>query len=250
MTRRVAFILCSSLLQFILLCSAVPLQKRTVGPGETGMQIPPRFDAGPVDSCEIPPTNFCSGIDYPVPSSVARLAPIIEEEIRGQYEQYQGGELSKCAAAVGGIRCAQRLPRCCENGTHTNLTSLNGTERILDECPSNTHSEVVAEGFCTLGDTSHTVECRPMTGFGYEFQSCSASDDWRVTSWMHDIMVHADKQVTHGLRPGGALGSVDLQCQQKYADFVCRFNGRCTSEAAPRVEIVNTYELCEEVLNW
>jgi len=247
MTRRVALLLCSSLLQFILLCSAVPLQKRTVGPGETVMQIPPRFDAGLVKSCAIPATNFCSGIDYPVPSSVARLAPIIEEEIRGQYEQYRGGELSDCAAAVRSIRCAQRFPRCSENGTKVNLTSLNCNERIM-ACPNNTRLLLVAEGFCTLGDTSHTGECRPMTGYGYDFQSCSASADWRVTSWMHDIMVHTDKQVTQGLR--GALGTVDLQCQQKYADFVCRFSGRCTSETVPRVEIVNTYELCEEVLNW
>ena len=245
MTRRVAFILCSSLLQFILLCSAVPLQKRTVGPGETVMQIPPRFDAGPVSSCEIPATNFCSGIDYPVPSSVARLAPIIEEEIRGQYE---GEGPSDCAAAVRSIRCAQRFPRCSENGPPITLTSLNCTERIM-ACPSDIRSHLEAEGFCTLGGTSHTVECRPMTEYlDHDFQSCSTSADWRVTRWMYDFMVHADKQVTHGL--GGALGSVDLQCQQKYADFVCRFNGRCTSEAEPRVEIVNTYELCEEVLNW
>jgi len=247
MSRRVAFILCSSLLQFILLCSAVPLQKRTVGPGETVMQIPPRFDAGLVNSCEIPATNFCLGIDYPVPSSVARLAPIIEEEIRGQYE---GGELSDCAAAVRSIRCAQRFPRCSENGPKITLTSLNCTERIM-ACSSDIRSQLEAEGFCTLGGTSNSVECRPMTDYdGHNFQSCSTSADWRMTRWMYDVMVHADKQVTHGLRPGGVLGSVDQQCQQKYADFVCQFNGRCTSESAPRVEIVNTYELCEEVLNW
>jgi len=248
MTRRVAFILSSLLLQFILLCSAVPLQKRTVGPRETRMQIPPRFDAGPVNSCEIPATNFCSGIDYPVPSSVARLAPIIEEEVRGQYEQYKVGNLADCGAAVQIIRCAQRFPRCSENSSQITLTSLNCAERIL-ACPSFIRLQLEAEEFCTLGGTSNiTVECRPMTNYSYDFRSCSTSADWRVTRWMYDIMVHADKQVTQGLR--GALGSVDSQCQQKYADFVCRFNGRCTSEEAPRVEIVNTYELCEEVLNW
>jgi len=209
MTIRVAFILSSSLLQFILLCSAVPLQNRTVGPGETRMQIPPRFDAGPVNSCEIPATNFCSGIDYPVPSSVARLAPVIEEEIRGQYEQYKVGNLADCGAAVQSIRCAQRFPRCSENGSQITLTSLNCAERIL-YCPSSIRLQLEAEEFCTLGGTSNiTVECRPMTDYNsYDFQSCSTSADWRVTRWMYDIMVHADKQVTEVLR--GALGSVDL----------------------------------------
>ena len=209
--------------------------------------IPPRFDAGPVNSCEIPATNFCLGVDYRVPSSVARLAPIIEEEIRGQYEMTR--EDMDCATAVRDIQCAQRFPRCSDDGAELQVTlsSLNCNER-LSVCSSDVRSLLDEQGFCMLGGTSRIDECRPVTEYGHQFQSCPNSMNWRVTKWMYDVVNHTDIQVTEQLQ--GALGGVDFQCRQKYAHFACQFIGRCTLEEVPRVELVNTYEQCEDVVNW
>ena len=230
------------LLQLVLLCSAISLGKRTA------MQLPARFNAGPVNSCEIPAANFCS-VDYSVPTSVARLTLVIEEEIRNQYEGDRDNNGLECAQALRDIRCAQRFPRCSADSTQVILSSLNCTERI-SLCPNNTRMMLQAEGFCTLGNTSPIGGCRPLTEYGYQFRHCpmGSSDSWCVTGWMYDIMVHADVQLVGQFN--GTLGNSNPECRRRYATYYCQFMGRCTSDEESRVEVVNTYEMCEEVINW
>ena len=239
MIATLGFILWGSL-QLAVLCSAVPLERRTA------MQLPARFDAGLVNSCEIPAANFCS-VDYSVPTSVARLTLVIEEEIRNQYEEDKERGL-ECAQALRDIRCAQRFPRCSADNTQVTLSSLNCTERI-SLCPSEIRTMLQAEGFCTLNGTSVIGECRPVTEYGYQFQHCpiGSSDSWYVTRWMHDVMVHTDVQLAAQF--DGILGN-NPECRRRYATYFCQFMGRCTSHEEPRVEVVNTYETCEEVINW
>ena len=243
MMAKLAFILCGSL-QLAFLCNAVPLERRTV---QTPMQLPARFDAGPVNSCEIPATNFCS-VDYSVPTSVASLTLVIEEEIRNQYEGDIGNGM-ECAHALRTIRCAQRFPRCSADSSQVTLSSLNCTERV-SVCRKNIRTMLQAEGFCTLGSTSLMGDCKPVTEYGYQFRQCpmGSSDNWHVTRWMHDVMVHADVQLAAQFN--GTLRSTNSECKRKYATYFCQFMGRCTSHVEPRVEVVNTYEQCEDMINW
>ena len=245
MIAKLAFILCGSL-QLAVLCSAFPLERRTV---EAAMQPPARFDAGPVNSCEIPATNFCS-VDYSVPTSVARsLTLVIEEEIRNHYEWDKANGL-ECAQALRDIRCAQRFPRCSADNTQVTVSSLNCT-KMISVCPENIRTMLLGEGFCTLSSTSVIGECKSVTEYGYEFRQCpmGSSDSWYVTRWMHDIMVHADVQLAARFN-GTALSNINTECRRKYATYLCQFMGRCTSHVEPRVEVVNTYNMCEEVINW
>ena len=244
MMAKLAFILCGSL-QLAFLCSAVPLERRTM---QTPMQLPAQFDAGPVNSCEIPATNFCS-VGYSVPTSVASLTLVIEEEIRKQYERDKGNGL-ECAQGLRTIRCAQRFPRCSADSSQVTLSSLNCTERV-SLCPENIRTMLQAEGFCTLGSTSLMGNCKPVTEYGYQFRHCpmGSSDNWYVTRWMHDVMVHADVQLVARFN-GTALSSISTECKRKYATYFCQFMGRCTSHVEPRVEVVNTYEQCEDMINW
>ena len=240
MAKLLAFILCG-LLQLFLLCNAVPLERRTA------MQLPARFDAGLVNSCEIPAANFCL-VNYSVPTSVARLTLVIEEEIRNRYEEDEDKGL-ECAQGLRAIRCAQRFPRCSADSTQVTLSSLNCTERI-SLCPGYIRMMLQAEGFCTLGGTSLMGGCRPLIEYGYQFRHCPmSSDSWYVTRWMHDVMRHADVQLA-GQFNGTALGNTNSECRRRYATYFCQFMGRCTSDEEPRVEVVNTYEMCEEVINW
>ena len=243
MIANLAFILCGSL-QLAVLCSAVPLDRRTE---EVAMQLPARFDAGPVNSCEIPATNFCS-VDYSVPTSVARLTLVIEEEIRNIYERDRANGL-ECAQALRDIRCAQRFPRCSADNTQVTVSSLNCT-KMISVCPRAIQMMLQAEGFCTLNSTSVIGECKAVTEYGYQFRHCpmGSSNNWHVTRWMHDIMVHADVQLAAQFN--GTLGNADPECRRMYATYLCQFMGRCTSHLAPRVEVVNTYEMCEDVINW
>ena len=241
MIATLSFILWGSL-QLAILCSAVPLERRTV------MQLPTRFDAGLVNSCEIPAANFCS-VDYSVPTSVARLTLVIEEEIRNRYKEDKAGKGLECAQALRDIRCAQRFPQCSADSTQVTLSSLNCAER-MSVCSGNIQTMLQEEGFCTLNGTSVIGECRPVTEYGYQFRHCPmSSDSWYVTRWMHDVMRHADVKLTAQFN-GSTLGSTNPECRRKYATYFCQFMGRCTSHEEPRVEVVNTYEMCEEAINW
>ena len=231
-------------LQLVLLCSAISLERRTA-------ELPARFDAGPVNSCEIPAANFCS-VNYSVPTSVASLTLVIEEEIRNLYE-IDGENGLECAEALWDIRCAQRFPRCSEDGTEVTLSSLNCTE-MVSVCPRNIQLMLQEEEFCTLSGTSVIGECQPVTEYGYQFRHCpvgssdSNMSSWYVTRWMYDIMMHADVQLA--VQFNGTLKNTDPECRRMYATYFCQFMGRCTSDEEPRVEVVNTYELCENVINW
>ena len=230
------------LLQLVLLCSTIIAERRTA------VQLQARFDAGPVNSCEIPNTTICS-VDYSVPTSVASLTPVIEEEIQNQYKVDNASSGLACAQALREIRCAQRFPRCSEDGTEVTLSSLNCTA-MISVCSSLIQNILQEEGFCTLGNTSRIGECQPVTEYGYQFRHCpmGSSDSWCVTRWMYNIMMHVDVQLVAQF--SGTLGNADPECRRKYATYFCQFMGRCTSDQEPRVEVVNTYELCEEVVNW
>ena len=227
-------------LQLVLLWSSISFER-------TAMQLPARFDAGPVNSCEIPAANFCL-VNYSVPTSVASLTLVIEEEIRNLYKIDQDNGL-ECARALRDIRCAQRFPQCSEDSTEVTLSSLNCTE-MISVCPSNIPMMLQEEGFCTLSGTSVIGECQPLTEYGYQFQQCLGSSDssWYVTRWMYDFMVHTDVQLTAYFN--GTLRNINPECRRRYATYFCQFMGRCTSHEEPRVEVVNTYEMCEEVINW
>ena len=72
------------------------------------MQLPARFDAGPVNSCEVPATHFCS-VDYSVPTSVATLTLVIEEELRKEYEAFNASFELECSQTLRDVRRDSRV---------------------------------------------------------------------------------------------------------------------------------------------
>ena len=242
MIAKWAFVLCG-LLQLILLGSTCYTPERRA---ETAMQLPARFDAGPVNSCEVPATHFCS-VDYSVPTSVATLTLVIEEELRKEYEAFNASFELECSQTLRDIRCAQRFPRCSANSTHVTLSSLNCTE-MLSVCPVSLRMQLQEQGFCSLAGESLIGECRPVTEYEYQFVHCPVSPSMRVTRWMYDIMMHVDLRLRSLFN--GTLGNVEPRCRRLFASYFCEFMGRCTMQEEPRVEVMNTYEKCEGMINW
>ena len=253
MSRTVYLLYSVCLLHAVLLslCSgaSLPWRGRREASTDVGIEVPVNhLDAGPVDSCEIPAANFCSSVDYSVPSGVASIAHIIEAEIRGIYDtNLQHGE--QCAEALKQIHCAQKFPRCSEDLETVTLTSLNCAEMVSSVCPSQIVDSINAERVCELNGTAPLAGCKPITEFDYEFQHCPMDSDLYVTEWLHELMKFADNQLSVRLTTGALGDDAYEACRADYARYFCQFSGRCWNEGR-RIEIANTYELCERVVTW
>ena len=101
---------------FILLLLSVARYSATPG----GTQTPKHgiitdsenpFDGGAVESCEQPVTSFCN-IDYEVPTSIARLAAIIEYSIVNTNNNTVQNYGRICASEYTSYLCKLRFPRC------------------------------------------------------------------------------------------------------------------------------------------
>lgn len=204
------------------------------------------FDGGAVGSCEVPTTSYCDAVDYPVPTTIARLAAIIENGIR---REVRGQGATDCAAAYKQVLCRMRFPRCQDpvEGTENQYStvSLNSQDcstltdagcipALTQVCMSLTQGTVPATG------------CRPVSELlrDYTFTACDMESlqSTPVTEWMLEYMKFADRTAR------GVL-YMDVHCGQNLATFMCNSIGRCT-EDGNRIEIVNSYEKCNDVLDW
>lgn len=233
-----------SLLLCALLCNSLPLQSQRgarQAQNVIGIVQENPFDAGPVDSCEIPETRFCTNVNYPVPASVARMVNITEESIRDIY-----GEGGPCAEALREIHCSQQFPRCSEPEHTVTLDSSNCAE-MLSVCPESIQNS----GLCSLTSGSTALgNCRPVTDYDYQFQWCPTNAEWHVTEWMVELIKHVDAQLSirFGEESTSALKGYP-QCLEDYSRFVCQEVGRCTADG-DRIEVINTIEFCDSVLSW
>lgn len=245
----------SSLLLLLLLssasvhCNPSP-SGRSQSHGIMGSSQNP-FDGGAVGSCEVPVTNYCS-VNYPVPTSIARLAGIIEDRIRNdvsQYVQNQENNRQTCNNTLKDVLCNLEFPRCLNQREELYMeVALNSQNCsvLVDACPGGLGSRL--ESLCNnLAQTTVPAGgCRPIAELAgdFSFNLCQYGnmETTLVTEWMFEYMKHAD------LGSGGILYN-NPNCGQNLATFMCNFGGQCTEDGL-RVKFINTHEICNEVLSW
>ena len=224
-----------------------------VGTGADPGQV--SFDAGPVDSCEVPTTCVC-GVEYEVPSSVATIAAAIEMDIDSTYDSnFEILHGASCRNATRRIVCAQRFPRCVtrEDGTkQVELTSLQCAEELTNQCSPGADLDRLMERTCGVEDSTWDIgECRSVTQYAAEssdlgwFEQCTLSDRWQVTAWMYGYLKYyelAAREATRDL-------DYSAVCLERLANFTCQWIGRC-SASGDSVELINTHQFCEQTINW
>lgn len=222
---------------------------------DSGQEI--SFDAGPVDSCEVPTTCIC-GVDYEVPSSVAKIAAAIEMDIDGTYDNnFELLYSTTCRNATRRIVCAQRFPRCVtgQDGTkQVQLTSLQCEEELESHCStasSDDDLELLVDRTCPVEDSTQDIgECKPVTQYATEanelswFERCTLSNGWQVTEWMYQYLKYYELTARSYFSDG-----YSPDCLGRLANFTCQWIGRC-SASGDRVELINTRQFCEQTINW
>ena len=204
------------------------------------------YDAGPVDSCETPQGDAYCALNYPIPSSLAKIAHIIEGEIAVTVEKTTLMYDATCAAAVGDLFCTQRFPRCSEDGQGVvfSLSEQHCVDRITSDCPED--GRIIFLTLCySLNRTAPIGSCRPVTEYSnaenYQFEHCPVDSDTQVTEWQYELLKLEDARVDSNL--------LIPTCDQLYKKYVCQYVGRCWDEGR-RIQVVNTVEDCEAFVSW
>ena len=205
------------------------------------------FDGGEVGTCETPTVTACSGIvDYPVPTSIARLTPILEDIITKSLSPFSGA----CGETYKAVQCRLRFPRCLlfQVGTVSHYVQVDLNRQncsdLLSACPSGTGAAL--ENICN-SLTQITVPsegCTPLSQRNYKFEFCNfnSSGDFLVTEWIFQLMRFEDQ------RAGGFIYEHAV-CGEGLANFVCNTMGRCTS-SGQEIVYTNTHESCNTAVNW
>lgn len=210
-------------------------------------------DAGPVGSCVLPTAPVC-GIDYLVPESVAVIAPAIEKDIAASYDnlfELRYGSAS-CRETAETIVCAQRFPRCEVEGdsVQVTLTSLDCENMLVENCGIYAGKLTY---LCALQNSTHNAtECKSLAEHvadaPVELQNCTVDQQWRMTAWMFEQLKYYDSILAETLPD---LKRVFPNCVKHQMNFTCQLVGRCSEhEDGERVELINTYEICQNFINW
>ncbi len=207
------------------------------------------FEGGRVGSCEIPTVTdgICAGlVNYPVPTSIARLAPILEDTVMNAIQPFEGA----CRQTYMEVQCRLRFPSCLQpqEGSQSEYMQVDLNHQncsdLLTACPSGTGNalEAVCNGLTQA--TVPSAECKPLSERNYEFEFCSFPDAGSVlvTEWMFHLMKFEDQ------RAGGFLYN-HYPCGGGLASFMCNSVGRCTSDGN-EIVYVNTHESCNGAIGW
>ena len=218
---------------------------------EPTLQIDPMnpYDMGPVDSCEMPASDGFCGLNYAIPSSVAKIAHIIEGEIEVVVNNTVDNYDEICAAAIGDLHCGQRFPRCSEDQQSVvfSLSKEDCLERLTSNCPTDLANAI--SHLCLSIDTTAPIgNCRPATEYSeaenYQFAHCPVDSNMEITEWQYELLKIEDARLN---------GTSDYlrtpACGQLYKKYICQYVGRCWNEGQ-RVQIVNTIQDCEAFVNW
>lgn len=213
-------------------------------------------DAGPVGSCVLPTAPVC-GINYLVPESVAVIAPAIEKDIAASFDDdFELRYGPSCREAAETIVCAQRFPRCEveEDSVQVTLTSLDCENMLVENCGNDagkfTH-------LCALqNSTQNATECKSLAEHvagapvgDYELQNCTENQQWRMTAWMFEQLKYYDSILAEKTLP--EIKTLFPNCVKHQLNFTCQLVGRCSEhEDGERVELINTYEICQNFINW
>ena len=232
-----------SLLTVLSVLTAISAQRHAI---ITALQNP--FDGGEVGSCQVPAVTECQGlVDYPVPTSIAKLANIIETSIRNELVDRDEG----CANAYREVLCTLRFPRCLQlqEGTEDRYleVQLNNQDCsvLRSACPGKVGPALEAACNSLSQTTVPSTGCRPVSELvgDFTFDYCNLdTENTLVTDWMFELIKFADQ------RSGGILYK-DVHCGENLATFMCNFHGKCV-ENQSRIEFINTQEHCNEVQSW
>lgn len=204
------------------------------------------FDGGALGSCEVPTTATCS-VDYPVPTSIARLAAIIEQSIIKEASELDG----PCRDAYQEALCNIRFPRCTQqlqSGLYAEVElNRQNCSVMFDVCPVEISNILVT--FCNNLPhvTLPAAECSPVSehaeNTSREFSFCDIENmRFSVTGWMFEYIKYLDGQFA-------GLLYMNSVCGRDLATFRCNFGGRCTGKG-DRIEFINTHETCNERVDW
>lgn len=213
----------------------------------------PSEDEGPCT--QLQSSSLCM-IDYPVPKSLAEIAETIEMEIQERSDDPALFRTEECMATAREIMCAQRFPRCEERDGDVRvfLTSLNCEERVRGDCSDVVATALFNRDFCDLQNSTHeATECKSLEEHETDVESddrlqyCRQDMQRQVTGWMYELMRYYDTRFGR-IAEGLSSGFANI-CLERQANFTCQLLGQC-SEDGKEVESLNTYESCENFINW
>lgn len=208
------------------------------------------FDGGLLGSCEVPNTTLCSSVvNYAVPTSIARLAGIIEQRIRSEANPLQ--EVSEsCRIAYETVLCNIHFPRCqqLQEGSSSLYLQVElnrqNCSAVYDACPVSIADTLAGTCNYLPHATVNATACRPvlqMSGSS-EFEYCNVEGSSLVTEWMFAYMKYLDQLFVGVLYDNPTCG-VNL------ATFMCTWRGQCSANEE-RIELINTHETCNQYVEW
>ena len=235
--------------------TSTPFVHRSLVPLGTSEDAP-RNDAGPVDSCAQHLSSSVCVLDYQVPLSLANIAATVEKQIDDLSSDEALYRSEECMSAARAIMCAQRFPRCelNEDGeAQVLLTSLNCEQMVRENCDQSVANVLLSRSFCDLQNwTTPAAGCKSLSEHevdvagSAQLQNCRQDMGRKVTRWMYELMLYYDTRF--GMMAEDIQG-LSMICVDKLANFTCQLLGQC-SEDGSRLEILNTYESCEDFINW
>lgn len=207
------------------------------------------FEGGPVGSCEVPTTTLCEGIDYPVPTSIARLADIIENIIRNRVEE-QADQGGNCLNTYKDALCTLWFPRCLglQEGSQNIYSEVELNNQncsvLQDACNSTAMPEMICSNLLrtTVPATGCNLVKELVGNFSFNFCNLGGLQDTLVTDWMFEYMKFTDRSA------GGILYN-DRFCNHDYAMFMCTLGSQCTADES-EIIFTNTFEYCNSIENW
>lgn len=205
------------------------------------------FDGGALGSCEVPTNGTVCSIDYAVPTSIARLAAIIQQQIANEVNNLDPGS---CRDAFRTVLCNVRFPRCeqLQGGSEYQQVTLNSQNCSVLSAACSEATVTLLLPFCDRliqRVLPISGECRPVSEHAEAEEPlvyCTLEEFGRnrVTPWMFEYIRYTDQVA------GGLLYD-SQKCGVHFATFMCNFGGRCSIDGE-RIELVNTHESCNEIV--
>ena len=236
--------------------ACTPFVRRSLSPvGTSSERTEGGGDGGLVGACVQLESSAECLVDYPIPQSLAEIAPAIEKEISGQLIDQALYRSDDCTEAAREIMCAQRFPQCVQEEGEVQFSSLDCEQRLRAVCdPAVVNVLLGTRNFCDLPNVTRPVgDCQSLEELegeeeaGQGLQHCRQNMQRMVTPWMYDLMLYYDRRFTLIVED---LRSVAPEvCIERQAEFMCQLLGQC-SEDGERIEILNTFEACEEFVTW
>jgi hypothetical protein len=211
------------------------------------------FDVGPVGDCRIPQTSYCMDVvTYEVPASIAELTSFIEFEIMGTAEEMQDDQgPGSCKDVYKETLCRKKFPRCSTEQNQVYYEAVQNCEdRLRSSCDEAIVRLVIKLGYCnsTQFDLhSGQGSCRSLSSYNQtgELQHCnSLESNILISDWMYEYIRLVDLTLQNSLY---LSGGAHQRCWLRYGNFLCGALGQCLGG---RVQLLNTQEDCEAVLNW